>query len=226
MVDIWTYDIETEEIAIIAFIIIALQIFRFVFLLENAKKNKRKTRDSDAALEHHQDALEADRDIGYRKGEAIQLGNIGNVYFQKGDLNTARDYYKVALKIDREIGYKQGEAIDLGNIGNVYLEKGDPETALEYYQDALKIARETGYKQGETTALKNIAIAYRKMEDPHKAQEYQKEADKMKRKKGTLGLLADLLFWDFGHSKKIEYFTNEILPYLKKIRHYIEKIIK
>jgi tetratricopeptide (TPR) repeat protein len=74
-------------------------------------------------LKYLQDALVIDREIGYRQGEANQLGNIGLIYKNKGDLDNALKYHSDALVIHREIGYKQGEANQLGNIGMSTLTK-------------------------------------------------------------------------------------------------------
>ena len=67
------------------------------------------------------------------------MGNIGLIYSDKGDLDSALKYHQDAMKIHREIGYKQGQASDLGNIGLIYRAKGDLDSALKYLQDAMKI---------------------------------------------------------------------------------------
>lgn len=87
-------------------------------------------------------ALKILRDIGYKKGEADQLGNIGLIYHGKGELDIALKYHEDALKIDRDIGYRKGEASDLGDIGLIYYDKGELDTALKHLHDALKIFQE------------------------------------------------------------------------------------
>ena len=69
--------------------------------------------DADNALKYHQQALEIDKEIGYKQGEASDLGNIGLIYSDKGDADNALKYHQQALEIDKEIGYKQGEANQL-----------------------------------------------------------------------------------------------------------------
>jgi len=98
--------------------------------------------DLDQALQYLKDALDIDRDIGYRQGEANQLGNIGLIYRAKGDLDQALQYLKDALDIHREVGYRQGEASALGNIGLIYSDKGDLDQALQYLNQALSIFAE------------------------------------------------------------------------------------
>ncbi|MGB2853987.1 MAG: tetratricopeptide repeat protein, partial [Dehalococcoidia bacterium] len=98
----------------------------------------------------YEEALRIHRDIGHRVGEASALGNMGNVYASKGELDKALDYYEHALRIEREIGHRQGEANHLANIGMVYAMRGDLDRALEHYQEALKIFETIGaYPQME-----------------------------------------------------------------------------
>ncbi|GAI96510.1 unnamed protein product, partial [marine sediment metagenome] len=63
--------------------------------------------------------LKIDREIGRREGEANQLGNIGNVYRESGELDKALDYYQQALEIFEEIGAAVGIRIAKGNISNL-----------------------------------------------------------------------------------------------------------
>jgi tetratricopeptide (TPR) repeat protein len=55
-------------------------------------------------LKYHSDALVIDREIGYRQGEANQLGNIGFIYYAKGDLDNALKYLQDAKVIFERIG--------------------------------------------------------------------------------------------------------------------------
>ncbi len=93
----------------------------------------------DKALKYYNDALKIDRGIGYKLGEASDLGNIGLIYKDKEELDKALKYYNDALKMHREIGYKLGEANQLGNIGVIYKDKEELDKALKYHKDALKI---------------------------------------------------------------------------------------
>ena len=63
------------------------------------------------------EGLEIARAIDNRDGISICLGNIGLIYSDKGDLDSALKYLQEALKIHQEVGYKQGEASNLGISG-------------------------------------------------------------------------------------------------------------
>jgi len=108
------------------------------------------------ALEYYQKALKIYRQEKLRFEEAVVLGNIGNIYSDKGDSDEALKYLKEALQIDKEIGYTQGVATQLGNIGNIYIAKGDSDEALKYLKEALQIFKEIGYKQGIDIVQSNI----------------------------------------------------------------------
>ena len=47
------------------------------------------------------------KDIGYKKGEAIALGGIGLIYIAKGDLDNALKYLQQTKEIFKKIGSKR-----------------------------------------------------------------------------------------------------------------------
>ena len=65
----------------------------------------------DNALKYHQDALKIDREIGYKQGETLALGNIGLIYLNKGDLDNALKYLKKALKVLEKFNLIYGKEI-------------------------------------------------------------------------------------------------------------------
>jgi len=94
----------------------------------------------DKAEEHHKGALEINREIGDRLGEAAALGNLGLVYGRRGDpenLDRAEQYGKQALEMHREIGDRLGEAASLGNLGIVYGDKKDLDEAIKCFEKSL-----------------------------------------------------------------------------------------
>ena len=148
------------------------------------------------ALEHHQQALDIDREIGSKKGEAGDLCNIGNVYQIQGKLKEALEHYQQALKIHQEIGTKEGEAGDLGNMGIIYGIQGKLKEALEHHQQALKIHQEIGTKEGEANDLCNMGIVYQIQGKPKEALEHHQQALKIHReissKEGEAGDLCNI----------------------------------
>ncbi|MCK5509610.1 MAG: tetratricopeptide repeat protein, partial [Desulfobacterales bacterium] len=65
--------------------------------------------DADKALKYLKQALEIHKEIGYKHGEANQLGNIGLIYSDKGDADKALKYLKQALEIAKKYKFKSLE---------------------------------------------------------------------------------------------------------------------
>ena len=71
-----------------------------------------------------------DREIGYRQGEANQLGNIGLIYSARGDLDNALRYLEDALTIF-DVAAPQMVVQSLNNIATIYFEKESYEKGFE-----------------------------------------------------------------------------------------------
>jgi tetratricopeptide (TPR) repeat protein len=137
------------------------------------------------ALEHYQQALEIDRKIGNKQGEASTLTNMGNVYQIQGKFKEALEHYQQALEIDRKIGNEEKEVNQLCNIGVVYKNQGKLKEALVQYQQALEIDRKIGNKQGEASALGNMGLVYQIQGKLKEALEYYQQALEIDRKIGN-----------------------------------------
>ncbi|HHV24589.1 MAG TPA: tetratricopeptide repeat protein, partial [Methanosarcina sp.] len=79
------------------------------------------------------------REIGDRRGEGADLGNLGLAYSDLGEPRKAIEYHEQALKISREIGNRRGEGNHLGNLGNAYRNLGEPRKAIEFLKESLAI---------------------------------------------------------------------------------------
>ena len=55
------------------------------------------------AIEYYEQALEISREIGHRRGEGSDLGNLGLAYRDLGQVEKAVDYLKQSLAIFEEI---------------------------------------------------------------------------------------------------------------------------
>jgi tetratricopeptide (TPR) repeat protein len=162
--------------------------------------------------------LEKSKDANNIVVGSIAIGNIGNVYRIKGELDKALEYYEKALKINEELGIKEGMAIDLGNIGSVYGIKGELEEALDYYEKALELNEDLGRKEGMVVALGNIGIVYQTRGELEKALEYYEKAlelnEDLGRKEGIASQLRNI---GIVHETKGE---------LEKALEYYEKALK
>ncbi|HOV83171.1 MAG TPA: tetratricopeptide repeat protein, partial [Methanothrix sp.] len=79
------------------------------------------------------------RQIGDRRGEGADLGNLGLAYADLGDARKAIEYYDQALAISRQIGDRRGEGIQLFNMSLALSKLGNRVQAIECARSALKI---------------------------------------------------------------------------------------
>ena len=117
------------------------------------------------AKEYLQKALVIRTEIGDKKGEAADYGNLGTVYMSLGQCDKAKEYLQKALVVRTEIGDRKGEASCYGNLGTVFELLRQHDKAKEYLQKALNITTEIGDKQGEAADLANLGVTYRSAGD-------------------------------------------------------------
>ncbi len=86
----------------------------------------------DTALKYALEGLQLAKDIDNRKGEAICINALGNVYFHIGDNAKALEYYLEYLKIKEELKDWDNIAVAYFNISAVYTEEQDYQHALFY----------------------------------------------------------------------------------------------
>ena len=111
--------------------------------------------------------------LGFKRGIAFSLKNIGIANYQQGNYVETLDYWFQALKVFEDIGDKIGVANIFSNIGAVYFDKGEDTKALEYYLKSLKIAEEAADTLRIATVCSNIGAVYFNKKSTHdKALEY------------------------------------------------------
>jgi tetratricopeptide (TPR) repeat protein len=113
----------------------------------------------DQAVALYTQSIEIAREIGNKRSESSILGNLGNIYNNKGDLDRAGSLFSQSIDAAREIGDKASEGIHVGNLGLVYQNKGELDRAIALYTQAIDIAREIGDKTSESTHLGNLGNA-------------------------------------------------------------------
>ena len=101
-------------------------------------------------------SLAIQQQIGDRKGEGGTLNNIGQIYSDKGDHDTALRYLEQSLAITQQISDRQGEGATLINISQIYNAKGDHDTALRYLEQSLAIQQQIGDIASLAATLNNM----------------------------------------------------------------------
>ncbi|NJN92817.1 MAG: CHAT domain-containing protein [Anaerolineales bacterium] len=95
-----------------------------------------------------------------RSGEALTLGQIGEVYHRQGRTDEALTILKQALAIQRQLGRQAEAGITLTSIGAVYADQGDYEAALTAYQQALTEAHAAAQPGQEGVAQYRVGQLY------------------------------------------------------------------
>ena len=116
------------------------------FLFEDSKK----------ALGYGQRALSLSNEIDYQKGSAKALHNMGIVYYNTSNYDSALYYFTNSLIIKKKLGDKKGMASSLNNIGAITALRGDLDKATNHYLQSLKINEELNNDEGALSAAINI----------------------------------------------------------------------
>jgi len=90
-----------------------------------------------------------DREIGDRRGEGQDLGNLGNAWAALNDPCRAIDYYGQALALAQAIGDRQGEANRCWNLGLLLEQQGELTRAIELMQVQVDFLRAIGHPDAE-----------------------------------------------------------------------------
>jgi len=126
-------------------------------------------RQQQRSIEDLQAALVIWRELGNRKGEALTLAHIGDVYRGWGFPEQASRYYQNAIAIYPPAD-KRGYAATLNNLGLTYFLLHNRKKCLENLNEALAAYRALGDRHGEALALSNLGTTYNFLaSDPEKA---------------------------------------------------------
>jgi class 3 adenylate cyclase len=191
-------------------------------LIEEAKSHNGT--DSAKAVNLSLQALQLAKELGYQKGQAYALKNIGLVYYNKGLFVESFNYWNQALEIFESINEDAGTANMLSNIGAIYMNQGADEKALEYSLKSLKIAERMGDTARIITALTNIGGTYHNKKDSAALQYYLRvlplvtSPDKIEEYVVVTGNMGEI-YYDLG---EISHDKNDY----KKALEYYQKSVK
>jgi CHAT domain-containing protein/Tfp pilus assembly protein PilF len=104
---------------------------------------RRRRGDSSAALKSYKAALEIQKEIEDRRGQAITLQKIGEVYAGSGDLEQASGEYHAALTLWRAVKDLRGEAAVLNDVAVLERQRDNLSAALEYSEEVTRILEST-----------------------------------------------------------------------------------
>ncbi|MES2566734.1 MAG: tetratricopeptide repeat protein [Bacteroidota bacterium] len=187
-----------------------------VILLKSLSKEYENS-DQRKALEYANSGESLAYKLGFKRGEALCLDNIGTLYCNQGEYEIALVNYFKALKINESIGNKKGISDNLSNIGIVYriLKKFD--AALEYQFKGLKIDEVLKDKEAIAKDNVNIGNTYYDAENHKEAMTYYNKALKyfveISDQENTASILNNIgaiYFTGKSYQLAVEYFSRAV----------------
>lgn len=115
--------------------------------------------------------------LGYKKGQAYALKNIGLGQYYQGDFLAVLDSWTASLETFEEIKDTVGIANLVNNLGAVYYSQGSTSKALEYYLRSLSISEKIKDPYNTAQTLLNIGGLYAEISNFEKALEYYNKID-------------------------------------------------
>ena len=118
--------------------------------------------DHEMAVPLYERALALARDLGYRRGEAINLANLGSSRYFQGSIADALELYDQAAVVFAAIGDRRGAAIIRVNTASVRFAILGDDTGEPVIRDALEFFSDEGHDTGAAFCHEHLAaIAHR-----------------------------------------------------------------
>ena len=114
----------------------------------------------DLAISYGRECLEVLKKVDPARTKlsyVIMTGNLGDYYFDKGDMDSASFFSEKSLVLAREIDDLEGIAYALKNLGNACLFRGAFEEALDYFEESYRINTQTN--NVEAVSASGLALA-------------------------------------------------------------------
>ncbi len=145
------------------------------------------------APNHYSQLEEISRAIGYKRGEALALDNLGEWARNSGDRQRAREYQLRSLALWSEIQDRQKQANVLNNLACLSAELAEALQATDYFNQSLLLWLEIGDKQGLATTLTSKANHQNLLGKKQEAIGLYEEARKMAEASGDKARLIGIL---------------------------------
>jgi non-specific serine/threonine protein kinase len=127
--------------------------------------------DTLAAEQHHTAALGVWRQLGDRRQELRSLGSLGNIHYQRSELDQAHDLYEQAVGVARQLDDRRAIVVGLINLAYLTYHRRDLMASARCAQESLELGRQgrawaipqaathlalIRYGQGDITAAKTF----------------------------------------------------------------------
>lgn len=158
---------------------------RLAVNLNNIALSHRQLGDTVKAQELFLLSLENYHAQGDLPGEAMVLGNLGNLSTQMGMMDDALKYHEQALGLQRQVGNPEGVALEHLNIAEWHAKKGDERKALAHADSSLRLATEVGSLKLMRDANQRLSLAHEKLGATAKSLFHLKEFQRLNAEMST-----------------------------------------
>ncbi len=134
---------------------------------------------SDEEMQSYERALAEFQERGDEKEVSKILGQLGILYYRRGEWDRAIEYYEKSMEIFDAIGNQHGLAKAYGNLGNAYASKGEWDLAIEYFDKNMEISKALGDQHGLAKTYNNLGPVYEDKGMWDRAIEYFEESMKI-----------------------------------------------
>ena len=115
-------------------------------------------------MSHDKSISSAPQGSGGRKGEAVELDNLGAAAYAKKDYAAALRWFKESLAISHEAGSKEDEAVAHWNLALTCAELDDLVRTVRHMNRAVRLAKKLGCPNWKRcrTALRTVRAELRR----------------------------------------------------------------
>ncbi|MFX0061029.1 MAG: tetratricopeptide repeat protein [Candidatus Hermodarchaeota archaeon] len=129
----------------------------------------------------------------------------GDIYWDRGDLDTALEHFQHALALREKIGDSYAIVHSLNTLGSRYRQQSELDTALEYLQRGLSLCRTLNNAESISFSLNSIGYIYIDKGDWDTALEYfQQELSFTKKTGNPVSIARSLRFIGYVYQNKGE----------------------
>ena len=143
------------------------------------------------ALRYLRRAADLLEPMGASSMRGVALNNLGEVYFELDDLDSAAECYRQTLEISREFNDDMAEGFALLNLGRVNMRQRRFAEAIARFEEALPKQRAAGALDGEAGVLQRLGTAQAEIGRPADARSSLTEALRIFEQIGYQELAAD-----------------------------------
>jgi DNA-binding SARP family transcriptional activator len=129
-----------------------------------------------ASRQHGEKALALARMAGWREGQIVALGNLGNTHRLSGDAEHAAVVYEEVLVLAQEAGLKAVAAASLGNLAAIDAQCGRLAATVERLHQSIALAQELGSAALIANINSNLGETYHLLGEADKARVHLRKA--------------------------------------------------